>query len=187
MMEKKSEPTPPSQEQMPDSSINSIKKNSLEKKVHIIGIGNLTRLDDGVAIRVIQELEKESLPKTVKISDLGTGGIDIPLALSGWSLGIIIDAIDMDNLEPGEIIEFEIKDEHLPDISGLSSSHGFDALLALKLAFSLNNFSLPKKISIIGIQIKSLEGFGMKLSPEVAQAIPKVIKKIKEILLEYSS
>ncbi|MBD3189738.1 MAG: hydrogenase maturation protease [Candidatus Heimdallarchaeota archaeon] len=186
MSEKKSELTYKNQEAINDCSIDPPTENSLEKKVHIIGIGNLTRLDDGVAIRIIQELKKESLPKTVKITDLGTGGIDIPLALSGWNIGIIIDAINMDNLEPGEIINFEIKDDYLPEISGLSSSHGFDALIALKLAYTLNDFSLPEKIVIIGIQIKKIEGFGLELSSEVEQAIPKVLKKIKVMIAQYT-
>ena len=46
------------------------------KSLHIIGVGNLTRLDDGIAIRIIQELEKISFPDNIKITDLGTGGID---------------------------------------------------------------------------------------------------------------
>ena len=64
-------------------------------KIHIIGIGNLTRLDDGIAIHILEELRKETFPDNVKISDLGTGGIDIALALDGWSFGIIIDAVKM--------------------------------------------------------------------------------------------
>jgi len=156
------------------------------KSLHIIGIGNLTRLDDGIAIRIIQELEKNSFPDNVRITDLGTGGIDIALALDGWSYAIIIDAVDIEHLKPGEIIEFVIKDKILPEIKGLSSTHGFDALAALKLAFALRDFTLPEEIMIIGIQVKNISGFGILLSEEVEKAIPKVINRIQKLVEKYN-
>ncbi|MBK5112764.1 MAG: hydrogenase maturation protease [Candidatus Heimdallarchaeota archaeon] len=155
------------------------------KDLHIIGVGNLTRLDDGVAIRIIQELEKITFPKNIKITDLGTGGVDIALALDNWKHAIIIDAVDIKNLKPGAIVEFEIKDKNLPEVKGLSSTHGFDALTALKLAFALDDFTLPKEILIIGVQVKNLEGFGVGLSKEVEDAIPNVISRIQELITKY--
>ncbi|MHA1124539.1 MAG: hydrogenase maturation protease [Candidatus Heimdallarchaeota archaeon] len=155
-------------------------------KIHIIGIGNLTRLDDGIAIHILDELRKEIFPETVKISDLGTGGIDIALALDDWSFGIIIDAVKIENLHPGELIEFEISDDVLPDVKGLSSSHGFDALSALKLAYSVSDFNLPEKLVIIGVQVEQIDGFGTDISPKVQEAIPKVIAKIHRLIKDFS-
>ena len=156
------------------------------KDLHIIGIGNLTRLDDGIAIIIIQELEKILFPDTIKITDLGTGGVDIALALDGWKYVIIIDAVDIEDLKPGEIVEFHIKDKNLPEVRGLSSTHGFDALTALKLAFALKDFKLPEEIMIIGVQVKNIEGFGVGLSKEVEAAIPNVITRINEIKTKYN-
>ncbi len=155
------------------------------KDLHIIGVGNLTRLDDGIAIRIIQELEKISFPDTIKITDLGTGGVDIALALDGWKYVIIIDAVDIENLTPGEIVEFQITDKNLPEVKGLSSTHGFDALTALKLAFSLKDFKLPEEIMIVGVQVKNIDGFGVALSKEVEAAIPSVITRINELKTKY--
>ncbi len=153
-----------------------------EKYAHIIGIGNLTRLDDGVAIRIIEQLRKKNIPANVKITDLGTGGIDIILALDGWSMGIIIDAVDLDYLHPGAIVEYCVKNKDIPEIKGLSSTHGFDAITALKLAFSLQEYDIPSEIRIIGVQVKDIEGLGIHLSSEVESAIPKVIRRISELL-----
>lgn len=158
------------------------KNNNSKNFAHIIGIGNLTRRDDGIAIRIIQELENYKLPKNTKLTDLGTGGIDIISALEDWEIGIIIDAIDLPNLKPGDIIVFPIRDENIPEVKGLSSTHGFDAITALKLAFNLNEYNLPGKIFIIGIQIKEMSGLGLDLSKEVEESIPKVIAKVKELL-----
>lgn len=153
-----------------------------EKYAHIIGIGNLTRLDDGVAIQIIERLRKKNIPSNVKVTDLGTGGIDIILALDGWEKGIIIDAVDLDYLHPGAIVEYRIKEENIPEIKGLSSTHGFDAITALKLAFTLQEYDLPSEIRIIGVQVKNLDGLGTNLSSEVESAIPKVIQRIAELL-----
>jgi len=154
-----------------------------KKFAHIIGIGNLTRLDDGVAIRIVEKLKEKNLPSNIKVTDLGTGGLDIILALDGWHKGIIIDAVDLDFLHPGAIVEYKVKDENIPVIKGLSSTHGFDAVTALKLAFSLKDeYVLPSEIIIIGIQVKNLDGLGTELSSDVEIAIPKVIQRISELL-----
>ena len=153
-----------------------------KKYAHIIGIGNLTRLDDGIAIKIIEKLKEKNIPENIKITDLGTGGIDIILALDGWHKGIIIDAVSLDFLHPGAIVEYTVKDENIPEVKGLSSTHGFDAISALKLAFSLKEYSLPAEIIIMGIQVKKLDGLGTDISPEVEEAIPKVIKRIAELL-----
>ncbi|NHJ46423.1 MAG: hydrogenase maturation protease [Asgard group archaeon] len=150
------------------------------KQLHIIGLGNITRLDDGVAIQIINELEKKQLPSGVKVTDLGTGGVDIALHLDGWNYGIIIDAVKTDFLQPGELLEAEITDYNLPEIKGLSSTHGFDAITSLKLAFSIDDIQLPKEILLIGIQIETMDGYGTELSNKVQNAIPLVISKIEE-------
>ncbi len=153
--------------------------------MHIIGLGNITRFDDGVAIRIIQDLTKNQYPNSIKITDLGTGGIDIALMLDGWKYGIIIDAVKIADHQPGDIIEFIINDQMLPEITGLSSTHGFDAISSLKLAYTLKDFDLPREIRIIGIQIKTMEGLGIELSPEVSRVIPQVIKRIEELIKIY--
>jgi hydrogenase maturation protease len=152
------------------------------KILHIIGLGNITRMDDGVAIQVIRELEEMDLPQQVKVSDFGIGGVDVPLHLDGWKYGLIIDAMKSDNLKPGDVIEFDISEDQLPNVQGLSSTHGFDVITALKLAYSLDDLSLPEKITLIGIQIKKIDGFGIELTTQVKNAIPIVIKRIKEIV-----
>jgi hydrogenase maturation protease len=154
------------------------------KILHIIGLGNITRIDDGVAIQVIRELEEMDLPQQVKVSDFGIGGVDVPLHLDGWKYGLIIDAIKSDNLKPGDVIEFDISEDQLPNVQGFSSTHGFDVITALKLAYSIDDLSLPEKITLIGIQIKKIDGFGIELTTQVKNAIPIVINRIKEIISE---
>jgi len=153
--------------------------------VHIVGIGNITRLDDGIAIRIINELEKKNYPNYIKISDLGTGVFDLPLIFEGWSYGIIIDAVNIANLKPGEIIEMIIKKNNIPNFTGFSSTHNFDVLNALKLAYALQDFPLPKEILLIGVQVEKINGFGLILSKTIENTIPKLVKKIDKAIMKY--
>ena len=93
-----------------------------------------------------------------------------------------MDAVDIPQLTPGEIIEFTVTKNSIPEINGFSSSHGIDVLTALKLAYTLNEHKLPEEIVVIGIQIKKYEGIGTEISEEVIEAIPKVLKRLEEIL-----
>ncbi|MFW9924952.1 MAG: hydrogenase maturation protease, partial [Candidatus Thorarchaeota archaeon] len=125
-----------------------------------------------------------NLPSNIKVSDLGTGGIDVIHALEGWTIGIILDAVDIPNLKPGEIITFEITSESIPSVSGFSSTHGFDIFTALQLAFQLQDYLLPNRIIVIGIQIEDINGLGTELSQAVINAKPIVLEKIFELLEE---
>jgi hydrogenase maturation protease len=165
--------------------MNASKNNSIRndnKKLIIIGIGNLTRKDDGVGIQIINQLkEMKDIPTGVKVVDLGTGGVDIALALDGWEKAIIIDAIRGEINQVGTIIEQIVQTNKLPDIKGMSSTHGFDAITALKLAKEIESIKIPKEIRIIGVEIKE-EGMGVELSPKVKSAVPKIIARIIEII-----
>jgi hydrogenase maturation protease len=153
-----------------------------EKHLHIIGLGNITRLDDGIAIQIINEIAEWDLPPGIKVTDLGSGGVDVALHLDGWKKGIIIDAINTEFLLPGEIFEVIITKDKLPEIKGIRSTHDFDIVTSLKLAYKVDEFKLPAKILLIGIQIKTIDGFGIELSDEVKEVIPVVKMRIKEII-----
>ncbi|MBU4314240.1 MAG: hydrogenase maturation protease, partial [Actinobacteria bacterium] len=62
--------------------------------VKIIGFGNKYRSDDGIGIRIIEELEKLDSFKDIEIIDGGTSGSDLIFLIKGCSKIIIIDAID---------------------------------------------------------------------------------------------
>ncbi len=150
------------------------------KIIKIIGFGNIFMGDDGIGIRVIEEMTKQQIFKDeeeIEIVDGGTSGVDLIFMLQDVSLAIIIDAVDAGQ-EIGRIVVFA---PH--EIAGFKkqvfksySLHDIDLAEAFELVKTLN---LPAKIKIIGIKPKHI-GYSDKLSPEIENSIPAIIEMIKK-------
>jgi hydrogenase maturation protease len=152
--------------------------------IKIIGFGNIFMGDDGIGVRVIEELQQQQIFKdneNIMLVDGGTSGIDLIFMLQGAVKAIIIDAVDAGQgiaqivvFSPHEIVEFKKK------VFKSYSLHDIDLAEAFELARTLN---LPVDIKIIGIKPKKI-GYSDKLSPEVENSIPEIIAKVKEEVLK---
>lgn len=145
--------------------------------VKIIGFGNKYRSDDGIGIRVIEELEKLDSFKNIEIIDGGTSGADLIFLIKGCSKIIIIDAIDTGqnigdvvNIKVNNIEEFIKRDYKSLSLHDLNLADMFSLLKALKI---------NADISIIGVRPKNID-FGDRLSPEIEEKIPEIISVIKK-------
>jgi len=160
-------------------NINRITKTN----VKIIGFGNKYKSDDGIGIRVIEELEKLECfkDKNIEIIDGGTSGIDLLFLLRDCQKAIIIDAMDAGQKNVGDIVNIKVSDveEFIKRDYKSFSLHDFNLADILKLARALKINT--KNISIIGINPKSID-FGENLSPEIEKKIPDIISMVnKEI------
>jgi hydrogenase maturation protease len=148
--------------------------------IKIIGFGNIFMGDDGIGVRVIEELQQQLVfkdNKNIELIDGGTSGIDLIFMLKDVDRAIIIDAVDAGQeiaqivvFSPHEIVEFKKK------IFKSYSLHDIGLAEAFELVRSLN---LNVGIKIIGIKPKNI-GYSDKLSPEIEKNIPEIIAKIKE-------
>ena len=143
------------------------------QRIVILGIGNLLRGDDGVGVRVIEELERRgNLPSEVELIDGGTGGPTLMVHFEGARALIIIDAVNLD-AEPGTVRVVGLE-EIEPDPGGLPLSvHDINILPMLELSRKLDQ--LPPVVRIIGIQPERFD-LGDRLTPAVAAAVPKAVK-----------
>jgi len=152
----------------------------------IIGFGNIFMSDDGIGIKIIEELRKsnftENYENTVLI-DGGTSAIDLIFTIqeSESDKVIIIDAVDAGQ-NTGEVVKFKLND--ICEFSGRNfnsfSLHDLNLAEIFNLMKSLN---IKSDITIIGIKPKIIE-YGEELSPEIKEKIPEIILKIKEELTE---
>ena len=88
--------------------------------IKIIGFGNIFMGDDGIGVRVIEELQQQQVFKdneNIELIDGGTSGIDLVFMLQDAGKAIIIDAVDAGQeiaqivvFSPHEIVEFKKKD-----------------------------------------------------------------------------
>ena len=156
-----------------DSSSSGYAKTDLK----IIGFGNKYRSDDGIGIRVVEELRKLDSFRNIDIIDGGTSGTDLIFLVKDCSKIIIIDAIDAgQNVD--DVVNIQISDveEFIKRDYKSLSLHDLNLADILKLIKALK---INADISIIGVKPKKMD-FGDRLSPEIEEKIPEIISLVKK-------
>ena len=143
------------------------------RSVLVLGIGNILLGDEGVGVRVIEQMQKMRLPDYVEVVDGGTAGADLLDVLAERQKVIIIDAVGAD-CEPGTVLRFTANDLVRPGGVGMSL-HELGLVEALTMAKQLG--CEPKDVVVLGIKPKDIK-CGLELSEEVAASVPRVIELV---------
>ena len=146
------------------------------KRVVVMGLGNLLLSDEGFGVHVYRKLEEEGgLSPEVEVFEAGTASLDALQTLGSVDRLVAVDAVKGGG-EPGDIYRFKPQD--IKSSKKISTSlHQLSFLEALQLAGHTGR--APKEVIIIGIEPKKL-GFGMELSPELADKVPRVMELVRE-------
>lgn len=76
-------------------------------KIAVLGVGNVLLSDEGLGVRVVEEIRKRySLPEEVLLIDGGTLGIDLLYFLEGVERLLVVDAV-LGGLPPGSLYKFK--------------------------------------------------------------------------------
>ena len=139
----------------------------------ILGVGNILLSDEGVGVRVVQELEKRpEIQPHFDVIDGGTCGMELLDAMANREHLIIVDAV-LANKQPGEIIV--LHDEQVPTFfSRKISPHQLgicDVLSAMKLTDEF-----PKHLSLES---------GIGLTETIKNVLPKVFETLNQVIAEY--
>ena len=145
----------------------------------VLGIGNLVMRDDGVGVRVVQELQRSfRFPENVKVVDGGTLGLDLLPLLEDATHLILVDAVEI-GAKPGSLIRLTGQELPIALQTKLSPHQmGLKDLLAVS---ELMGHS-PGEMVLIGVQPRSVE-MGVELTAEVEVMLEEVVAKV---LLELS-
>jgi hydrogenase maturation protease len=149
------------------------------KKILVVGVGSILRRDDGVGQRVVDELERERLPRNVKLHSGDVSGLDLLKVFPGYDEVVIIDAADMKS-PVGAVKVFNADDMKKSGFNNKFSTHGISLLDTLTLA---DRLGLKCEIRIIGIQPEDTS-FGLKLSDEVQKSVVKAKECVWKIIKE---
>ena len=156
-------------------------------QILIACIGNILRRDDGFGVEVAKRLlSNGTLPKSVKVAELGIAGVSLVQDLLGcrYDALIIVDTMHR-NGKPGTVYKLEV---NLPEMSSFSQEqlremltdmHTTEPSKALILAKALN--VLPKKVFVIGCEPESSDELATKLSEPVEQAVDKAIEEVHNL------
>jgi hydrogenase maturation protease len=114
------------------------------------------------------------LPDGAEVMDGGTRGLDLVAVFEGRQRVIVVDAAELGR-EPGEFRRFTTAEVHLRGAGRQLSVHSSGLGDALLLAEALD--VLPQELIIFGVQPAKLD-WGAGLSPEVEEALPKIVRGI---------
>lgn len=144
----------------------------------ILGLGNSVRSDDGVGIRVVEQLKGQVQPG-VDLELAGTAGLGILETIAGYAKLIVVDAIDCGE-EPGTVMQMQLLDLATRRTEHAFSSHEADFVTTLELGRRLG-LPLPAEISIVAIQIADVACFSEFCTPPVEKAIPRAVELVLEM------
>lgn len=129
---------------------------------YIIGLGNSVMADDGVGLRIVEEIARRGLERGFEAVAVADEGTRLLFYITRDTEKIVlVDAVDM-GLPPGDWRLFKPEDVETRKTGPGMSTHEGDILKVLALARHLG-YPLPP-ITILGIQ-PGLLGPGLELSP----------------------
>jgi len=129
-------------------------QNTQQRNILVIGMGNVLMQDEGIGVRVVEELEQRySVPPGVTLVDGGTTGMELFEPMRHCHSLIVADAVNTGQ-PPGSLVR--IANDDIPAFFQTKLSNhqlGLSDLLAL---LTLKG-ELPEHIAIIGMVPHSLE------------------------------
>jgi len=146
----------------------------MEKKVAVIGIGNILMGDEGAGVEVIKQLEKRGCAGDVELIDAGTAFFSIVSDLNRFDKLIIVD-VAKGGKKPGTV--YRLKMDDIRSGGSSISLHDMGVVESLKLESLVG--MVPEEIVFFGIEPKNVE-LTMEISLPVKRKIAYVVDKIIE-------
>lgn len=148
-----------------------------QKKIGILGIGNLIVGDEGFGVHTVHYLEEHyEFPDNVEIKDGGTAGIYMSPFLEECDPVLVIDVVDID-AEPGSMHYYSSEDVKAGKISTRMSPHQLGLLEILEIC-KLRD-AAPEVLEFYCVVPKTLE-----TSTELSDVVAPRVKEISDIVLK---
>jgi len=144
-------------------------------RILVLGVGNILLKDEGVGVRVIEELERRfEFPENVRVLDGGTQGLWLMSTLQLVDRLIVVDAV-LGGGEPGTIYRLERDD--LPNgLRAKQSAHDSDLVEALNFCSLLD--SGPRTVTVIGIEPADIQPFSLELTERISEKIDELVMRV---------
>jgi hydrogenase maturation protease len=149
-------------------------------KTLVLGLGNPLLSDDGVGVRVAREVADQVRGPRVTVSETNVAGVGLLDSIVGYDKVIIIDAIQTEKGQPGQI--YRMATDDFSRTKRFSSPHQINLATALELGRMLN-LEMPRQITIFAVEAKDVSTFSERCTPEVEQVIPDAVKMVLKELV----
>lgn len=141
----------------------------------VLGLGNPILTDDGVAFAIVDVLKARIDSGDVTVTQASVGGLGLLELVVGYDKAIIIDAVQTDGADPGQIHCLS-PDEFRGSLRA-ASTHDVSFATALELGHRLRK-DVPKEIVIFAVEAADVETFGEELTPAVAESVPEAVELV---------
>ena len=147
------------------------------KKIGILGIGNLIVGDEGFGVHTVRYLEDHyQFPDNVEIKDGGTAGIYMSPFLEECDPVLVIDVVDID-AEPGSLHYYSSEDVKAGKISTRMSPHQLGLLEILEIC-KLRD-AAPEILEFYCVVPHTLD-----TSTELSEVVAPRVKEISDIVIK---
>jgi hydrogenase maturation protease len=146
----------------------------MEKRILVLGVGNVLLHDEGVGIRVIERLTAEyDFSENVELMDGGTLGVRLLDPIVQADHVIVVDAVR--NGEPPGTLYFLDADFLATRVAFKNSLHQADMVDTLAYAEMLDK--RPPAV-IVGIEPEDISPWGLDLTATVEAQVPEMCRRV---------
>jgi hydrogenase maturation protease len=147
-------------------------------QIVVLGLGNILLRDEGVGVKVVQELQKRyDFSPPVKMIDGGTAGFGLVTEIEGCKKLLVVDAVKAGN-EPGTVYKFRRGDINvqIPQTLSVHDLGFFEALEHWKM------LGIDPEVIFFGIEPEDMASWGFDLTPCIQDKMPKLVALLNELL-----
>ncbi|MGZ5453443.1 MAG: hydrogenase maturation protease [Candidatus Aminicenantales bacterium] len=145
-------------------------------KTVVLGLGNILLGDEGVGVRVVEELERTGGVPGVDLVDGGTAGFSLLSFFDGARLVVVVDAAD-DGAPPGTVTLTR------PEFSGTYPAALTPHDVGLKnILDALALTGVRPEIALVTVSVAEADRASLELSPPVAAAVLEAADRIRRLL-----
>ena len=147
-----------------------------EKRILVLGVGNILLRDEGVGVRVVERLQADySFSPNVSLLDGGTLGIKLMEAISSSDVLIVVDAV-LNGQPPGTFYRLT-GEEVRKSVAFKYSLHQTDLLETLACCELVGN--RPETV-VLGIEPEDYSPWSDELTPTVKNRVPELAQVVLE-------
>lgn len=147
-------------------------------RIVVLGIGNILQTDEGVGVRVAQELEETiDFPDQVEVIDGGVLGLSLIAVIERADYLIVVDAAKLGG-KPGDL--YRVPWAEIPNRTRYKDSlHQVDFVETMSVLPLIAN--VPETL-IIAVEPEDITTWSLSLTPTVAAKIPDLCRMVLEEL-----
>lgn len=160
------------------AGVNTMGDGGFVQRVLILGLGNAILCDDGVGIQAVRHIAQSLQHSGIDLKEAEVAGFALLDLLEGYDTAVVIDAVRVRAVAPGEIVVFE--SGALQPSLHLVAGHQIDLPSALEIGRQLGRH-VPSAVHIVGVQVQDDRTFSETCTPAVAAAIPAAAQAALEI------